>query len=603
MSLDVSALPLGFLDSLRVFPEWFVNWMTPPSLLGVGVLLGFVVLLVLWALGAALSLIPPLGEIAENRRLRRIALPVAAGVFFLLLVALYVPSFRAWFAEGAVVGLGNSALAVLVLLPSAAALAMAAITLVSRRTVKEVPLAVREGVLRHMSVVLIILALVGLLTPVLVEEPGDVVASLARLPFVGKTQQTLELPAPELGQPPPQAAFQLNAVSDEIVRMSFLSDQPLEVSTDSAAAALPADEQTSPADDQRRTFSMDVKAGESVHWLRGMPTAAPLPEGRIERLFVRNLGDGPAEVQLTLFTQPSFPQAEIIPITALCVVMLYLVYLVQRSWMPRLSAVSLATSMSEIAQPMFLILVGIGAFLLLFFLFLPFNTFGEDIKMLKNTGLQLVLVLCIIQAIWAAGTSVSEEVEGRTALTVLSKPINRIQFIMGKFLGIVWTVALMFTILGTLFLFVVSYKVIYDGNENPTGMVVWQDCYYEMTRIVPGLALAFMETVVLTAVSVAISTRLSMLANFSISFGIYVLGHLTPLIVQSSVADFEPVKFVGQLIATVFPVLDHFNIEAAVSGGAAVPLEYLGWALLYCVMYVTLAMLLALVLFEDRDVA
>jgi ABC-type transport system involved in multi-copper enzyme maturation permease subunit len=250
-----------------------------------------------------------------------------------------------------------------------------------------------------------------------------------------------------------------------------------------------------------------------------------------------------------------------------------------------------------------LILIGIGAFFLLFFLFLPFHTFGEDIKMLKNTGLQLVLVLCIIQAIWAAGTSVSEEIEGRTALTVLSKPINRIQFIIGKFLGIVWTVALMFTILGSLFLFVVSYKVIYDGNETPNGMVEWQDCYYEMTRIIPGLALAFMETVVLTAISVAISTRLSMLANFSISFGIYVLGHLTPLIVQSSVADFEPVKFVGQLIATVFPVLDHFNIEAAVSGGADVPLEYLGVALLYCLMYVTLAMLLALVLFEDRDVA
>ncbi|MEQ8791282.1 MAG: ABC transporter permease [Pirellulaceae bacterium] len=601
MSPDVSALPLGFLDSLRIFPEFIVNWLTPLSLMGVGVLTGFVILLVLWGLGAALSRIPALGEIAESGSLRWFMLAGLGAALLAGMTALMLPTFAGWFHEGAVVGLRNTAFSYLVLIPLAAALGMTIITLVSRRTVSEVPLSLREGVLLHISVVLSIVAFVGLLSPILLEAPGEVFASVMRLPHVGESTQTVNLPAPKLGEAPPESIMPVDAVTKEVVRMSFLTDQPVEVSTKSAAAA--DGDGATPAEGADRTFSMDIRADQRVHWLRGSPTSPPLPEGTFEQLYIRNVGEGPATLEVTIETRPPFPQAEIIPITALFVVLLYLVYLVQRSWMPRLSAVSLATSISEIAQPMFLILVGLGIFLLLFFLFLPFHTFGEDIKMLKNTGLQLVLVLCIIQAIWAAGTSVSEEIEGRTALTVLSKPITRIQFIMGKFLGIVWTVALMFIILGTVFLFVVSYKVIYDGRETAANAVVWQDCYFEMTRIVPGLALAFMETVVLTAISVAISTRLSMLANFSISFGIYVLGHLTPLIVQSSVADFEPVKFVGQLIATVFPVLDHFNIEAAVSGGTSVPLEYLGWALLYCMMYVTLAMLLALVLFEDRDVA
>jgi hypothetical protein len=66
---------------------------------------------------------------------------------------------------------------------------------------------------------------------------------------------------------------------------------------------------------------------------------------------------------------------------------------------------------------------------------------------------------------------------------------------------------------------------------------------------------------------------------------------------------FEPVTFVAGWLAAVFPVLEHFDIKPAIAGGQPVPLDYLGWALLYCVLYSTFAMLLALTLFEDRDLA
>jgi hypothetical protein len=126
-----------------------------------------------------------------------------------------------------------------------------------------------------------------------------------------------------------------------------------------------------------------------------------------------------------------------------------------------------------------------------------------------------------------------------------------------------------------------------------------------MVQIVPGLVLAYFEALVIAALSVAISTRLPAIANFIISFSIYVLGHLTPLLVQSQVvADrLPPVVFFGRFIATVLPVLDHFNIQASVAAGRDVPLEYLQWTLIYCVLYSAVAMLLALTLFEDRDLA
>jgi hypothetical protein len=145
--------------------------------------------------------------------------------------------------------------------------------------------------------------------------------------------------------------------------------------------------------------------------------------------------------------------------------------------------------------------------------------------------------------------------------------------------------------------------VVYDARETAKTEPPWQLCYLEMIRIVPGLVLAFFETVVLAAISVALSTRLPMLANLIVCSSIYVLGHLVPMVVNSAVGKFEIVRFVGQFIATVLPVLDHFNIQAAVAAGAQVPLEYLGMALVYCVLYSAIAMLVGLAMFEDRDLA
>ena len=93
------------------------------------------------------------------------------------------------------------------------------------------------------------------------------------------------------------------------------------------------------------------------------------------------------------------------------------------------------------------------------------------------------------------------------------------------------------------------------------------------------------------------------MANLILCFAIYAMGHLVPLIVQSSVGKFAIVRFTGRLFATILPVLDHFTVEAAVVGGVPVPWYYLGWAALYAAIYSTVAILLALVLFQNRDLA
>jgi len=282
---------------------------------------------------------------------------------------------------------------------------------------------------------------------------------------------------------------------------------------------------------------------------------------------------------------------------------LLLIGLIVRLVAPKVAAIGRTTAKEALSQPLFYVLLTIGVFCLILFPFVPYNTLGEDIKMVKDEGLTLIMVLSIILALWTASGSIADEIEGRTALTLLSKPVGRRQFIIGKFFGILIPVAIMFVVLGAVFLSSVSFKAVYDARETAPAEPTAEQCREEIVQIAPGLGLALMETIVLTAISVAISTRLAMMANLVICASIYVLGHLVPILANSAVGKNEYVRFVADVQAAVFPVLDNFNISAGISTGQQVPWDYLAWAGLYCVMYSAVALLVALLLFEDRDLA
>jgi len=581
---------------LAFVPTWVSNWLTPVWIIGAGALLGLAVLVVLWIAMLAVSRIPGLGAIADDSSRRNGASVALSVVVFLLLVGgLVVPSYARWsgLAEDSVPE--NLILAVCLLVPVSVALAFGFVVYSSRSVLADLRDALREGPLGWILSVTLALAAFGVLGAFIAFQPKAILVSLTRFPAVGEQQIRCQIPATpraildDAGKSPPQHPIDVAFRTSELRSLVMRGDQNL---------ALDA----TPGEDIAVKSLFEIAPGEETRWVRTGDTT-PFEGTEVSKLYVRNYSTSDANLDLIVRTAPPHPEAWTIAAMAFATIGVVLAYLIQRGVMPKVSAVALSTFKSEVNQPLFMIVLIMGLVALAAFIFIPYNTFGEDIKVLKDSGMTLIMVLCIIQAVWAASTSVADEIEGRTALTVLSKPIGRRSFIIGKYLGIFWTVAVLFVLLGLWLLVCVAYKPIYDAREGADIDPSWQLCHLEMTGVVPGLILAFMETAVLAAISVAISTRLPMLANFIVCFSIYVLGHLTPLIVQSSVAMFEPVRFVAELVATLLPNLEHFNIQAAVAAGVAVPSDYLGWALLYCLIYGIIALLLALVLFEDRDLA
>lgn len=520
-------------------PDWLSNWITPVWLMSVGSLGGVLLLLALAGVLAGLAAIP---------------------------------GMPAWY----------------------------------RRQIAELPLAVREGVLWPVFWIVVSFAVFAVVGGLFVKQPSEWLRSLIRLHSAGTV--TLEFSIP----PTPRDAdgdidgtketwVPVGYRSREIREMVFQSNEDLSVAFEPYQATAPG-EQRSVRPGMERSV-LRVSADEPYRWQRGDLTSPALPGDVIEHFYVANHGTQPAQLRITVDLAPAYRQVTVVPITAVSILLFFLLYVSIRAIAPRLSAIALATYKSEIAQPLFAIVLMLGIFAILVFTFLPYNTFGEDIKMLKDSSFSLIMVLCLIQAVWAASVSIAEEVEGRTALTVLSKPIQRPAFVLGKFLGITWTLALTYIVLSLVLLVLVAYKPIYDARETARDEATWEICHYEMLVTVPGLVLSFMQTLVLAAVSVAISTRLPLLANFILSFSVFVLGNITPVLVQSSEKQIEVLVFFAQLIATLFPNLESFNIQAAIAADVEVPYAYLGMALLYCLLYSGVALLLALLLFEDRDLA
>ena len=317
---------------------------------------------------------------------------------------------------------------------------------------------IREGVLYYVLVAVVVFCAIAVLGTFMLRTPRDsldILSSLPRLTQVGTREFSATIPGtPPAANPddlvvPPEHEMEVIFRGDELRNLKIRSTENLSVSHEADT-------------DMSSLQSVQVTAEEVLDWHKRPNVKSPFGDDPIERMYIRNRGEDAADVVITTQTDVVYPEVRAVPIAAMALFGLFLLYFLQSTLMPRLSAIALATFKSEVAQPLFVIILILGICLLVLSVYIPYNTFGEDIKMLKDSGLTLIRVLCIILAVWGASTTLADEIEGRTALTVLSKPVHRRSFVIGKFFGIGWTTALMFIILGSVLLVVTSYKVIYD---------------------------------------------------------------------------------------------------------------------------------------------
>jgi ABC-type transport system involved in multi-copper enzyme maturation permease subunit len=323
-----------------------------------------------------------------------------------------------------------------------------------------------------------------------------------------------------------------------------------------------------------------------------------------------------------------------------------------RVW-PKGGAVAFAAFRESCRQPMFWLIVVGAAGLIWFSVVVPYFTFGDDYKMMKQLGFDMVMLASVLFGVLASSMSISEEIEGRTAVTLMSKPVNRRQFLIGKFLGIVMACLVMSLLLSWTLTDALRAMREFDPINNaadpvdplgaPTEKLVDPMTFEAQKTVVPpfqaavpsmqgkmvargaglwfsdalahtlGVVLGFGQVLILVAVASALATRLSFVVNIVVCMLVYFLGHLAPVIVQATQqaqgggAAVGLVGFIGRLFDVLLPSLESFNMSRAIIRETSLPLWEYGVYVLtvfgYSLIYTAIALIVGLLLFEDRDLA
>lgn len=301
---------------------------------------------------------------------------------------------------------------------------------------------------------------------------------------------------------------------------------------------------------------------------------------------------------------------------------------------PKGAAVALAAFQEGIRQPMFWLLFAAALIIMLMSPFWPYFTFGEDYKVVKEVCFACSWLFPGIFAVVAASISVSEEIELRTAVTLMSKPISRRQFLLGKFGGLLLAALFMTIMLGWVLVWVSVFKASYDpafpntrealAQADPRWVIDWANDTFGGSVLgdlakgigfwindagiaLPGLLIGFCQVMVLLAVAVALGTRLPMVVNIPVCVVVFFLGHLTPIMIEVTRSGFRLVYFMARLFDTTLPGLDVFDASQAVVRDIPLPAGayalYTFNVILYAITYTAIALLFGLILFEDRDLA
>jgi len=211
-------------------------------------------------------------------------------------------------------------------------------------------------------------------------------------------------------------------------------------------------------------------------------------------------------------------------------------------------------------------------------------TVGDEDKIIKDLGLATIGLFGVLTAIFVGVGLVFKEIERRTIYTIVTKPIHRHQFIVGKYLGLVLTLAVNTAVMTGGY-----YALLFmRGTATP--------------RLLLAIGMSFVEFLVVTAIAVFFSSFSTPILSGIFTLSAYVLGHLSwsLLLLRDRIGEGFGASLCVWLYR-ILPNLERFNVKAEVVHGLVLPASQLGWSTVYGLAWTSLILVAAALAFTRRD--
>lgn len=251
----------------------------------------------------------------------------------------------------------------------------------------------------------------------------------------------------------------------------------------------------------------------------------------------------------------------------------------------KIKAIALNTFKEAIRDRILYLLFFFAGASLVFSRILALLTVGDRVKIIADVGLASISFFGILMAVLMGTGLVYKEIDKKTIYTLLSKPIPRWQFLLGKYFGLILTLFVILALMNIIFLAVYYLH---------TFSVPWQ--------MLPALFFIFLELCLLTAVALFFSCFSTPILSSIFSLSFYLIGHLS-WGMEAFIKKARPGvgRVLLQIIYTVLPDLENFNFKTeAVHRLPVDPQVYL-FSTLYGVIYTLFILALAVLVFRKRD--
>jgi ABC-type transport system involved in multi-copper enzyme maturation permease subunit len=214
-------------------------------------------------------------------------------------------------------------------------------------------------------------------------------------------------------------------------------------------------------------------------------------------------------------------------------------------------------------------------------LLLPEVSAGSEGKILLDLGIALIGLFGLIVAVFVGTGLLNKEIEKRTVLVLMAKPMSRTEFIVGKHLGLSTVLAILVALMTAVFFVVMSWKQI----DYPLGSLVVAAVYL------------LLELSLITAVGILFGVFTSSLIATLLTLAVYFMGHFSQnLVTLSNTVDTPSIQRLIQGLYLIFPDLARLDLKnTAVYGSlpsASTLLLNAGYGLTYIVLLLTLATLM-----------
>jgi len=239
---------------------------------------------------------------------------------------------------------------------------------------------------------------------------------------------------------------------------------------------------------------------------------------------------------------------------------------------------------------------------------------GEQEKFLRDFGIGFIILMTLLMAIFLGVALVPPEIERRTIFTILSKPVDRLEFLIGKFMGLCLTLAVNLLAMGTLFIIAYAlYRVRSAGGMDKAMAVVegvQPGLMFEITNLGAAIVLHYGQLAIMAALALTLSLVVSNITAIIFAFLAYFGGQMssywehlgTEHGAEAGGAGLSgPMERLVKVVYFLLPRLDRFDVRERLVQDMAIQFNYVWKAFDSGLIYVAVLLTIAYLVFSDRE--